>query len=89
MPPLPKWLGRDEKHLRWTIVEILAASRQDRVERPLAWLTAHRRLALDYERHPRNLRSLDPLAAINQVLRRLTRGRPARRQQRRTLNSPG
>jgi transposase len=31
------------------------------VERTLAWLTAHRRLARDYERHPRHLRSDGPL----------------------------
>jgi transposase len=31
------------------------------VERTFAWLTAHRRLARDYERHPAHSRSHDPL----------------------------
>jgi transposase len=58
------------------------------VERTLGWLTAHRRLARDYERQPDTSEHMIRWAAINQMLRRLTRGAPARRQQRRTFNSP-
>jgi transposase len=60
-----------------------------KVERTLAWLTAHRRLARDYERQPETSETMIHWAAINQMLRRLTRGTPARRQQRRTYNWPG
>jgi transposase len=49
------------------------------VERTLAWLTAHRRLARDYERHPATSE------AINTITRRIARGGPAIRQQRRTF----
>ncbi|SNS88808.1 Transposase [Streptosporangium subroseum] len=49
------------------------------VERTLAWLTAHRRLARDYERHPKTSEAVIRWAAINGVLRRITRGQPARR----------
>jgi transposase len=52
------------------------------VERTLAWLTAHRRLARDYERDPAVSESMIRWAAINQMLLRLTRGHPATRQQR-------
>jgi transposase len=55
------------------------------VERTLAWLTAHRRLARDYERDPSVSEEMIRWAAISQMLRRITRGKPARRQQRRTL----
>ena len=55
------------------------------VERTLAWLTAHRRLARDYERHPEVSEALIRWAAINGLLRRITRGHPARRQLRRTF----
>ena len=58
------------------------------VERSLAWLTAHRRLARDYERDPEVSEEMIRWAAINQMLRRLARGGPARRQQRRELTSP-
>lgn len=54
------------------------------VERTLAWLTAHRRLAGDYERDPDTSEEIIRWAAINQMLRRHTRGTPAHRQQRRT-----
>ncbi len=54
------------------------------VERTLAWLTAHRRLARDYERDPEVSEELIRWAAINQMLRRVARGKPAERQQRRT-----
>jgi transposase len=58
------------------------------VERTLAWLTAHRRLARDYERIPEISEAMIRWAAIGQMLRRLTRGAPARRQQRRTFDWP-
>jgi transposase len=54
------------------------------VERTLAWLTAHRRLARDYERQPEVSEALIRWAAINGMLRRINRGQPARRQLRRT-----
>jgi transposase len=56
------------------------------VERTLAWLTAHRRLARDYERHPEISEAMIRWAAINGMLRRLTRGQPAARQARRTFD---
>jgi transposase len=52
------------------------------VERTFAWLTAHRRLARDYERSPATAEAMIRWAAINQMIRRLTRGHPAQRQQR-------
>jgi transposase len=55
------------------------------VERTLAWLTAHRRLARDYERDPATSEAMIRWAAINTMTRRLARGRPATRQQRRTF----
>jgi transposase len=55
------------------------------VERTLAWLTAHRRLARDYERHPAVSEAMIRWAAINTMTRRLARGGPATRQQRRTF----
>jgi transposase len=55
------------------------------VERTFAWLTAHRRLARDYERDPAVSEAMIRWAAINTMTRRLARGRPATRQQRRTL----
>jgi transposase len=56
------------------------------VERTLAWLTAHRRLARDYERHPAHSEAMIRWAAINGMLRRLTRGRAATGQSRRTFD---
>ncbi|MET8361783.1 IS5 family transposase [Micromonospora sp. NPDC005171] len=56
------------------------------VERTLAWLTAYRRLARDYERHPEVSEANIRWAAIAGMTRRITRGRPARRQARRTFN---
>ena len=53
------------------------------VERSLAWLTAHRRLARDYERHRATSEAMIRWAAINTMTRRLARGGPATRQQRR------
>jgi transposase len=55
------------------------------VERTLAWLTAHRRLARDYERDPAVSEAMIRWAAINTMTRRLDRGGPAVRQQRRTF----
>ncbi|SEG90190.1 Transposase [Thermomonospora echinospora] len=48
-------------------------------ERTLAWLTAHRRLARDYERHPQTSEALIRWAAIGLLVRRLTHGHPVRR----------
>ena len=55
------------------------------VERTLAWLTAPRRLARDYERDPAVSEAMIRWAAINTMTRRLARGGPATRQQRRTF----
>jgi hypothetical protein len=54
----------------------LAASRD---ARPLPWLTTHRRLARDYERDPAVSEAFIRWAAINTMIRRLDRGRPATR----------
>src|SRR3954462_2983121 len=54
------------------------------VERTFAWLTAHRRLARDYERDPRTSEAMIRWAAINPIPRRTARGGSATRQQRRT-----
>ena len=56
------------------------------VERTLAWLTANRRLARDYERHPEVSEGIIRWAAIAGTARRITRGQPARRQPRRTFD---
>ena len=55
------------------------------VERTFAWLTAHRRLARDYERDPAVSEAMIRWAAINTMTRRIARGGPATRQQRRTF----
>ncbi|MFD0782358.1 IS5 family transposase [Micromonospora azadirachtae] len=60
-------------------------SRRWVVERTLAWLTACRRLARDYERHPEISEAVIRWAAIAGMTRRITRGHPARRQARRTF----
>jgi hypothetical protein len=57
------------------------------VERSFAWLTAHRRLARDYERDPAVSEAMIRWAAINTITRRLARGEPATRQQRRTFRA--
>ena len=59
------------------------------VERSFAWLTAHRRLARDYERHPAVSEATIRWAAINTITRRIARGHPATRQQRRTFPAAG
>lgn len=56
------------------------------VERTFAWLTAYRRLARDYERDPATAEAMIRWAAINGMLRHLTRGQPATRQPRRTFD---
>jgi transposase len=53
------------------------------IERTLAWLTAHRRLARDYERDSAISEAMIRWVAINTMTRRIARGRPATRQQRR------
>ncbi|GAA3781591.1 IS5 family transposase [Plantactinospora mayteni] len=58
------------------------------VERTFAWLTAHRRLARDYERDPATSEAMIRWAAINTMTRRLTQGAPSARQQRRTYSQP-
>jgi hypothetical protein len=55
------------------------------VERTLAWITAHRRLARDYERKPAHSEAMIRWAAINTMTRRLARGRPAARPGRRPV----
>ncbi|MBB2940571.1 hypothetical protein FB565_000275 [Actinoplanes lutulentus] len=50
------------------------------VERSLAWLTAHRRLARDYERDPAVFEALIRWDAINTMVRQFDRGGPATRQ---------
>jgi transposase len=58
------------------------------VEQTLAWLTSHRRLVRDYERHLAVSEAMIRWAAINTMTRRLVRRRPATRQQRRTFPAP-
>jgi transposase len=55
------------------------------VERTLAWLTAHRRLARDYERDPAVSEAMIRWAAINTMARRIARGQPATRTPRGTI----
>ncbi|MCX5262432.1 IS5 family transposase [Streptomyces sp. NBC_00199] len=50
------------------------------VECTFAWLTSHRRLARDYEHHTTHAETMIRWAMISVIVRRLTRGRPARRQ---------
>jgi transposase len=57
------------------------------VERTFAWITAHRRLARDYERHPAHSEAMIRWAAINTITRRIARGGPATRQQKRTFTT--
>jgi hypothetical protein len=57
------------------------------VERTFAWLTAHRRLARDDERDPAISEAMIRWAAINTITRRIARGGPATRQQRRTFTT--
>lgn len=55
------------------------------VERTLAWLTAHRRLARDYERTPAHSEAFIRWAMIGTMVRRIDRGGPATRPGRRLL----
>ncbi|MDF9801537.1 transposase [Streptomyces sp. HB372] len=55
------------------------------VERIFSWLTAHRRLARDYETSPARSETMIRWAMIGIMVRRLTRGAPARRSPRRPL----
>ncbi len=55
------------------------------VGRTLAGLTACRRLARDYERHPEISEAIVRWAAIAGMTRRITRGGPAKRRARRTF----
>lgn len=55
------------------------------VERTLAWLTAHRRLARDYERLSERSETFIHWAMIGTMVRRIDRGRPATRPGRRPL----
>nr|WP_204060137.1 transposase [Microbispora corallina] len=45
------------------------------VERSLAWLTSHRRLARDYERHPATSEAMIRWAAVVSVIRARVRRR--------------
>jgi transposase len=49
------------------------------IERTFSWLTAHRRLARDYETIPARSETVIRWAMIGIMVRRLTRGRPATR----------
>ncbi|PPK66246.1 transposase [Actinokineospora auranticolor] len=49
------------------------------VERTFAWLTAHRRLARDHERHPATSEAIIRWAAITTMTRRIARGHAATR----------
>ena len=55
------------------------------VERTLARLTAHRRLARDYERHPAISEAMIRWAVIDTRTRRIARGGPTTRPQRRAF----
>ena len=57
------------------------------VERTFAWLTAHRRLARDYERDPAISEAMIRWAAINTITRRIAGGGSAVRQQRRKFTT--
>ena len=61
-------------------VEFAVIPRRWVVERSLAWLTTHRRLARDYERDPAVSEAMVRWAAIGQMARRLARGRDSVRQ---------
>jgi putative transposase len=57
------------------------------VERTLAWITAHRRLARDYERNPATSAAFVYWAMIRTMARRLARGAPAPRWTARTTTN--
>ncbi|WP_455754771.1 IS5 family transposase [Streptomyces prasinus] len=56
------------------------------IERTLSWITAHRRLARDYEQQPAHSETMIRWAMIGIMVRRLTRGRPATRRGSRPLS---
>ncbi|WP_433307519.1 hypothetical protein ACQP2F_16045 [Actinoplanes sp. CA-030573] len=58
------------------------------VQRTPSWLTAHRRLARDYEREPQVAEHMIRWAAIGGMLNRLARGGPAIRQTRYEIDAP-
>jgi hypothetical protein len=66
-----------------------AHPRRSAVERTFAWLTAQRRLARDYERDPGVSEAMIRWDAINTITRRIARGCPTTRQQRRTFRAAG
>ncbi|MBT2897108.1 hypothetical protein ACFW84_33715 [Streptomyces anulatus] len=55
------------------------------MERTFSWLTAHRRLARDYETSPARSETMIRWAMIGIMVRRLTRGGPATRPGARSL----
>jgi transposase len=59
------------------------------VERTFSWITAHRRLARDYETSPKHSETMIRWAIIGVMVRRLARGRAAVRSGRRPLVSSG
>ncbi|MEV0537333.1 transposase [Kitasatospora sp. NPDC050463] len=63
----PAQRGFQVQRKRWT------------VERTFSWLTAHRRLARDYETSPAHAETMIRWAMIGIMVRRLTRSRPATR----------
>src|ERR1700754_4236448 len=56
-------------------------------ERTFAWLPPHRQLASDYDRDPAMSEAMIRWAAINTMTRRIARGGPATRQQRRAITT--
>ncbi|MER7490782.1 IS5 family transposase [Streptomyces sp. NPDC126497] len=56
------------------------------IERTLSWITAHRRLARDYEQQPAHSETMIRWAMIGIMVRRLTRGRPTTRRGPRPLS---
>jgi transposase len=89
----PMWITRNPSSHRTSKIApagqqgFAVIPRRWAVERTLGWLTAHRRLARDYERHPATSEAVIRWAAINTITRRIARGGPAIRQQRRTFPS--
>lgn len=86
--PVGMWFGRVPARAGTggSTLGLFWAASSSAMERTLAWLTAHRRLARDYERDPATAEAMIRWAAINGMLRQLTRGGPATRQPRRTFN---
>jgi transposase len=72
--PSDRWFV-DETYMRVNGVWRYVHPKWSVVERTLAWLTTHRRLARDYERDPSASEEMIRWAAISQMLRCLTRGK--------------